>query len=478
MVRGRARGRYTLGLREIAVVAVAALGIMALGVATALVLLTTRLNSASVILRDSVQSIRLAERAEIDLFVYERARDAFTRMDVENDLRRDLLGARQYVTSSAERAALDDAALHIERYLAANRDPVEEPDRVLHFEAAYRALEDLVNINIAQADRAQEAVARWDRLGTLIGISSGVLMLTVLGALLWWLRRRVVRPIYELSATLERFGGGDRDARAVVDGAAELRLMGACFNAMAISLARQHQARLRHLAGIAHDLRNPLSALQMSVALVDPARPLPPEDRVRHMFSVVKRQIARLNRMVGDLLDATRIEAGHLALRMEEQDIRAIVSDVAELFEDTSPAHSIRVALPDEALVVLCDPLRIEQTMSNLVSNAIKYSPRGGEVRIAAARVHEHVIVSVSDEGIGIACEDIDHMWEPFRRTGASAEAFPGVGLGLSIAKKIVAAHGGELTVESAPGKGSTFSVRLRLASAGVADVKREPAKR
>ena len=465
-----------LGLREIAVIAVAAVGVMALGVATALVLLTTRLHSASVILRDAVQSIRLAEQAEIDLFVHERATDELTRIDIENDLRRNLIEARQYVTSSDERAALDEAASRIERYIAATTDQLQSPDRVPLFESAYRALEDLVTINVAQSDTAEEEVVRWERIGNLIGISSGALMLTVLGALLWWLRRRVVRPIYALSATMERFGGGDLDARAVIDGAAELRLMGSCFNGMATSLARQHQGRLLYLAGIAHDLRNPLAALQMSVALIDPARPLPPEDRVRHMFSVVRRQITRLNRMVGDLLDATRIEAGHLALRTEEQDIRGIVRDVAELFEETSPVHSIRVELPDEALVVLCDPLRIEQTLTNLVSNAIKYSPRGGEVRIAAARVHEHAVVSVSDEGIGIPSEDIEHLWEPFRRTGASAEAIPGVGLGLSSAKKIVAAHGGDLTVKSAPGKGSTFSVRLRLASAEVADVKREPA--
>jgi signal transduction histidine kinase len=136
---------------------------------------------------------------------------------------------------------------------------------------------------------------------------------------------------------------------------------------------------------------------------------------------------------------------------------------VLELFEGTSPGHHIHAHLPDEPLMVRCDPARIEQTLTNLVSNAIKYSPRGGEVRIDARVEAGRAAVAVVDQGIGMSREDRAHLWEPFRRGGASTGAIPGTGLGLSIAKRIVEAHGGEIAVQSEPGVGSTFSLKLPL---------------
>jgi signal transduction histidine kinase len=154
------------------------------------------------------------------------------------------------------------------------------------------------------------------------------------------------------------------------------------FNAMSAALERQHHARLNHLAGLAHDLKNPLAALQMSSALVDPARPLPPESSIRGALALVRGQVGRLNRMVDDLLDAARIDAGHLHLRWRATDLRHLVDDVAVLFKDVSELHTIEVDVCDDPLTVRCDPLRIEQTLSNLVSNTIKYSPRGSRVAI------------------------------------------------------------------------------------------------
>jgi len=116
---------------------------------------------------------------------------------------------------------------------------------------------------------------------------------------------------------------------------------------------------------------------------------------------------------------------------------------------------------------VKCDPLRIEQTLNNLVSNAIKYSPGGGEVKVNVSKENGTAVVTVSDHGIGIASDDLSHLWEPFRRTGVSAEIAPGVGLGLSVAKRIIDAHHGTITVKSAVGAGSAFSVHLPMPDAG-----------
>jgi signal transduction histidine kinase len=272
-----------------------------------------------------------------------------------------------------------------------------------------------------------------------------------------------VRPIFDLAEAMERFGKGGLDARASERGATELREMAGRFNTMADTLARQHQERLTYLAGIAHDLRNPLGALQLSTEALASDGPLPPEDRLRRTLSVIRRQVVQLDRMTGDLLETAQIEAGRLSLAPEVIDLRSIVREVADLFEETSRIHAIHVELPDEPIVVRCDRVRIGQALTNLVSNAIKYSPRGGDVRLVAGAAAGYALLSVVDQGIGMEEEDRAHIWEPFRRARTATEGIPGVGLGLSIAKRIVEAHGGAITVESARGVGSTFSVKLPL---------------
>lgn len=134
-----------------------------------------------------------------------------------------------------------------------------------------------------------------------------------------------------------------------------------------------------------------------------------------------------------------------------------------ELFKDSSSLHRIRLDVPEEPVLVACDPVRIEQAMNNLVSNAIKYSPRGGEVRIFVRRGGELGEVAVEDQGMGIREADEALIWEPFKRSGISAESIPGVGLGLSISRQIIEAHGGTLSVQSEVGKGSIFAVHLPL---------------
>jgi two-component system sensor histidine kinase MtrB len=449
------------GLRRIAGAAALALTANVLIVCSALVILTSELHGASTVLRDAVASVRLAEGAEVDLLTHDRARDDVVRHAIGNELRRKLDEAGKHVTSESERVVLGEAARSVERYLATFGSG--DGSRGTLMQAAHLSLRKLVGANVAQADTAQRRAHLWDKLGNVIGFLTGAVTIAILATLSWWIRRAVVGPALSLAASMRRFGNGERDVRGGESGATEIRDMARQFNRMADAIGRKEESRLAYLAGIAHDLRNPLTALRISIDGIKADRPLPPENQLRQRLSVVQRQVTRLNRMIGDLLDASRIEAGHLSLQIAAHDLRLLIQEAVELFDGVSPVHDLRVDLPAQPVEVLCDELRMAQTLNNLLSNAIKYSPRGGDVRVEVRAEDDRAILSVADNGVGIPDGDVPHIWEPFRRTGASTEAIPGVGLGLWVAKRIVEAQGGTIAVESSPGAGSTFSVVLPL---------------
>ena len=215
------------------------------------------------------------------------------------------------------------------------------------------------------------------------------------------------------------------------------------------------------LACIAHDLRTPLAALKLSTGVIAPDGPLPPEDRVRRTAGIVRRQVELLDRMVGDFLDTARIEAGQLELKIDACDIRELVIAVTELFRSTSQAHTLILEAPADPLVIRCDAARVQQVLNNLISNAIKYAPAGGDVVIRVRREEKGAMMSVSDKGLGIPLDEQRSLFEPFQRARSSASAIPGLGLGLWISRRIARAHGGDIDLESAPGEGSTFTLRL-----------------
>lgn len=366
-----------------------------------------------------------------------------------------------------ERALVRDIRRKVDAYLFARQQaqdatPVRRDRMVLpQLNAARTALEQLVEFNVEEARAAQAQANRWDRLAILGGTTLAVLLLVGMAAVLFWLRRFVLRPVMQVSRALRHFGSGSRRIQAPETGPTELRDMARTFNEMAASLARQQEDQLTFLAGVAHDLRNPLSALKMSTALVDPSRSEISPERLQKMLALVRRQVARLDRMVGDLLDASRIEAGQLELQLEERDARELARAVVELYQSTGPSHELSLSLPETPVPLRCDGARIEQVLNNLVSNALKYSPAGSRVEVTVAQLGEDVLLSVADQGIGISAEEQHSLFAPFRRAKGARSQAPGVGLGLSVTRRIAEAHGGTIEVDSQPGRGSVFRVRL-----------------
>jgi signal transduction histidine kinase len=329
----------------------------------------------------------------------------------------------------------------------------------IEIEKALGDLRRFVDVNLAQAHDVENEVARVDHMAEQVAIVIAVVLVAGVVTVLVWLGWYAFRPLFGIGDAMNAFAGGNLNARAPEIGMQELRRIAQQFNQMSDALARQRENQLAFLTSVAHDLRNPIGALKMSTAIVDPARPLPQENRVREIMTVVRRQIDHLNRMIEDLLDASRIESGNLELRPQEIDAREIARDAFELFRNVSSVHQLSIQVPDTAVPVHCDAGRMSQVLNNLLSNAIKYSPHGGSVLIQLEQIDEFVVIEVSDTGIGIAPEDITHIFEPFRRAQLSSRDFPGVGLGLHVVRRIVEAHRGRIEVQSRIGKGSTFKV-------------------
>ena len=467
-----------MSLRAMFIAILTLFGVLVLAAAGSLGVLTSYLHRTTSSLTSSIEGVRLAEELEVGLLTHYRQSSELS--DLPDDRVRQLfflerrlaahLEEMERVSTTAEESMLmKDVRERVARYLSTQREVLGEegarlsPSAGADLDQALVELERLIELNVGQARAAADQAARWDRVARVFGPLIAALLLAGLFGLFFWARRAVLRPVDQLRQAMRRFASGRKRTRAPETGPTELREVARTFNEMASSLARQQEDQLTFLAGVAHDLRNPLSALKMSAALIAPGREASPE-RIEKMLALVRRQVARLDRMVGDLLDATRIEAGKLELQLEERDARELARAVVELYQATGASHELSLSLPGTAVPLFCDGTRIEQVLNNLVSNALKYSPVGSRVDVVVAREGEEALLSVSDQGIGLSVEERRHLFAAFKRTPGARERAPGVGLGLSVSRRIVEAHGGRIEVESQPGQGSVFRVRLPLA--------------
>jgi signal transduction histidine kinase len=225
-------------------------------------------------------------------------------------------------------------------------------------------------------------------------------------------------------------------------------------------------AEIRHLGIVSHELRTPLQAAIGYADLLegDLADRLAPQDRAN--LSKLQASLARLTRLVDDLLAFGQLEVGGLVLEAREIDVRAVVEDVIASSAPMASAKGIDLAtdVPARLPTVVADELRLYQALANLVRNAVKFTPEGGTIQVAVFEEAGRLRFLVKDSGIGIAARDQARVFEPFERAGPDRQE--GVGLGLAIAKRIVDAHGGAIGLESRPGAGSTFWFTLPLASA------------
>lgn len=218
---------------------------------------------------------------------------------------------------------------------------------------------------------------------------------------------------------------------------------------------------------ISHELRTPLSSILGYLELMRDDDENPLSDEQEQYLAVAERNAHRLLRLVGDLLFTAQVESGKFPLDLKDVELEQIVKAAVESARPAAANAGITIVedVPTGAAVIVGDPVRLGQVCDNLISNAIKFTPKGGTVTVALSTTDKDAVITVRDTGMGIAESELDQLFSRFfRATTATRNAVPGVGLGLTITKAIVTAHHGEMGVESEEGTGTQFSVTLPLA--------------
>jgi two-component system OmpR family sensor kinase/two-component system sensor histidine kinase BaeS len=288
------------------------------------------------------------------------------------------------------------------------------------------------------------------------------LLATVFGIVILFVggMRDVGMPLGHIVSAAERVGSGDYSARLVERGPPFLRSVARAFNTMTSRLQEQEQLRRDLMADVAHELRTPLSIMRGRLeGMVDGVYA-----RDEATVATLLDETKLLERLVEDLRTLAHAEGGTLKLQKEPTDLAVLVGDVARSFEAAARAGGIELRIDAPATLPLLelDPVRVREVLANLVANALRYTPRGGCVAIAATQADGGIEVVISDTGAGIAAADLPRIFDRF----AKGEDSRGSGLGLAIARKLVDAHGGSIAARSAPGAGTTMTVRLPMAEA------------
>jgi PAS domain S-box-containing protein len=374
---------------------------------------------------------------------------------------------RQVLASFADQAAIAvyNAQLYervsqekrqLDAILEYSADGVLILDSAQRIQVFNRALSRLTSWPASEAlDRHHDEVIQWTRLETARDLSDAVV-----GG--WPLAS--ARPLY-VEGDLRRKNGGTVSVGIIYAPlfGLEGRLVNIIANVRDITRFREaDEIKSTFVSVISHELKTPVALIQgYAETLLRKDARWDTQTR-QESLEVILEEADRLNHLIDDLLDASRLEAGKLSLEMEPVALDDLSERVAERFRTQTDSHDIRSDFAPEFPIVKGDPTRLEQVLNNLLSNAIKYSPEGGRIEVVGRYTSEEAVVTVSDQGVGIPFEEQPHIFESFfRGSREHQQQTSGAGLGLYLAKAIVEAHQGRIWVESNPGEGATFSFAI-----------------
>jgi len=305
---------------------------------------------------------------------------------------------------------------------------------------------------------AADSVLRTALLRAIAGAAGLAALLALLTGL--GVARRITRPIARLITVTRAMASGDRSARAgELGGPGELRELAAAFDNMADTLDREDTIRRDLVASVAHELRTPVAVLQAGhEALLDGVADPSPEQ-----LGSLRDEVLRLAGMIDDLQTMAAADAAVLQLTRERCDLADIAGAAADSLVRRFEAADVTLDRQLAAAPVLADERWMHQVVTNLLGNALKFTPAGGTVTIRTRQRDEQAILEVEDTGIGIPADELPRIFDRFWRGQAAAQT-SGSGIGLAIAAELARAHGGTLTADSQPGQGARFTLTLPLA--------------
>ena len=290
----------------------------------------------------------------------------------------------------------------------------------------------------------------------------GVGVLIVVGAASLWFSRRLVRPLGDLASAARRFGSGETSARARLHRADELGEVGRAFDDMADRTAAVLAAQRQLMADVSHELRTPLARIRVALELAA-------EDPVAasDVLSSVGADLDEIDHLIEDILTTARLDAGGADLRRSLVTVGELAERAAAQFVARHPGRTLedRAAPSARALTLECDPVLVRRALDNLLDNAAKYSEPATPVTLA---IEDGGAFAVIDQGVGMTAEELTCAFTPFWRADTSrARRTGGVGLGLALARRIARAHGGDVTLQSSSGRGTTARLALPTVRGG-----------
>jgi len=294
--------------------------------------------------------------------------------------------------------------------------------------------------------------------------------LAIAVALSFILSKTLLQPITGMTKAAEAIAEGDFSKKLSVESGDEIGILADTFNNMAAQLQttleeikKSEALRREFVANVSHELRTPLTSIRSYAETLTDHRDIPKEMEADFLH-VILNESERMTKIVQDLLELSRFDAGSAKLSIERFSLADAVSDVCDAIalEAQKHGHRLRTELEGDLPLIYGDKARIEQVLINILSNAVKYTPDGGFIDITGGRTGDMVWIKIKDTGIGIPAEDVTRIFDRFYRVDkARSRESGGTGLGLSIAREIVLRHGGDILIESAVGAGTTVTVVL-----------------
>ncbi len=307
-------------------------------------------------------------------------------------------------------------------------------------------------------------------------ILSGAVSVVLAIALGWGLSGQITTPMRQLMAGVRRLSTGAWSAPLEVRSENEFGDLTRAFNTMASEVTHQQQLNRQMVADIAHDLRTPLSAMSLELEAIEAGFQTPADATVS-----LREEITWLQRLVEDLRLLSLMDADQIQLQTEKTPLTPFLCGILDFWQTMANEENRCLTLnaPDSLPEAELDPHRMRQVLGNLIDNAIRHTRPGGNIELAAQVNANGVTFRVSDDGEGIAPEDLPHVFDRFYRADpARRRSDSGSGLGLSISRRLVEMHGGTITVKSAPGQGTTFTITLPQRAPGTKEAPKEPRRR